>query len=85
MYSQSMLGNMDYRSWLIKCRSHCLHVLQGTAAFIASAWATHAAACRAHGLALLAPSRSLLLAGCVTLWGARLAGCVLTWGKFLKT
>lgn len=79
MYSQSDCGDMDWHSWLIKrCRSHCLHALQGTAAFIASAWATHAAACRAHGLALLAPSRSLLLAGCVTLWGARLAGCVLT-------
>lgn len=48
--------------------------MKGTTAFVASAWATHAAACRAHGRALLAPSRSLLLAGCVTLWGARLAG-----------
>ncbi|KAK9826118.1 hypothetical protein WJX81_004958 [Elliptochloris bilobata] len=55
-------------------QSHKVTDLTGTSAFIASAWFTHAAACRAHGLALLAPSRSLLLAGCVTLWGVRLAG-----------
>ena len=48
--------------------------VQGTTAFIASAWATHAASCRAHGLGLFQPSKSLFLAGAVTLWGTRLAG-----------
>ena len=48
--------------------------LQGTTAFIASAWATHAASCRVHNLGLLQPSKSLFLAGAVTLWGTRLAG-----------
>ena len=67
------------------CRQSCAHsgnpfqkvctlCVQGTTAFIASAWATHAASCRAHGLGLFQPSKSLFLAGAVTLWGTRLAG-----------
>ncbi|KAK9828482.1 hypothetical protein WJX72_000234 [[Myrmecia] bisecta] len=55
-------------------KSHKLTDLTGTTAFIASAWTTHIINCKAHGLQLLAPSKSLLLAGCVTLWGVRLAG-----------
>ena len=51
-----------------------MHWLQGTSAFIASAWATHAASCRVHNLGLFQPSKSLFLAGAVTLWGTRLAG-----------
>jgi steroid 5-alpha reductase family enzyme len=48
--------------------------LQGTTAFIGSVWATHALHCSAHSLSLLQPSKSLLLAAMVSLWGARLAG-----------
>eukprot|EP00887_Chlorella_sp_A99_P007495 scaffold2.g7495.t1 len=55
-------------------QSHKITDLTGTAAFAASAWATHAAACRALGAPLFAPSRGLLLAGCVSLWAARLGG-----------
>ena len=69
----------------MRCRQSCIRSgspchearmprLQGTTAFIASAWATHAASCRAHGLGLFQPSKSLFLAGAVTLWGTRLAG-----------
>ena len=43
-------------------------------AFIGSAWATHFIGCRAAGVALLAPTKGLLMTGLVTLWGARLAG-----------
>lgn len=39
-----------------------------------SAWFTHAMACKAAGVGLLAPSKSLLLTCLVTAWGARLAG-----------
>jgi steroid 5-alpha reductase family enzyme len=55
-------------------QSHKITDLTGTAAFAASAWATHSAACRALGTPLLAPSRGVLLAGCVSLWAARLGG-----------
>ncbi|BDA45900.1 hypothetical protein COCOBI_07-6870 [Coccomyxa sp. Obi] len=55
-------------------RSHKITDLTGTTAFVASAWATHAATCEAHNLRLFQPSKSLFLAGAVTLWGARLAG-----------
>ncbi|EIE22535.1 DUF1295-domain-containing protein [Coccomyxa subellipsoidea C-169] len=55
-------------------RSHKITDLTGTTAFIASAWATHAAACHMHNLRLFQPSKSLFLAGAVTLWGTRLAG-----------
>ena len=48
--------------------------LQGTSAFIASVWATHAFHCSANSLSLLQPSKSLLLTAMVSLWGARLAG-----------
>ena len=47
---------------------------QGTLAFTASTWVTHAHVCRAHGLRLLQPSKSLLLTACVTLWATRLGG-----------
>ena len=47
---------------------------QGTSAFIGSAWLTHSMACKAMGIGLLAPSKSLLLTCLVTAWGARLAG-----------
>ena len=56
------------------CLCNPLLCLQGTTAFIASAWATHAASCRVHNLGLFQPSKSLFLAGAVTLWGTRLAG-----------
>ncbi|EFN53044.1 hypothetical protein CHLNCDRAFT_137283 [Chlorella variabilis] len=55
-------------------QSHKITDLTGTAAFAASAWATHAAAARAMGTPLLAPSRGSLLAGCVSLWALRLGG-----------
>lgn len=55
-------------------QSHKITDLTGTAAFAASAWATHHAACRAAGTPLLAPGRGVLLAGCVSLWAARLGG-----------
>ena len=48
--------------------------LQGTGAFIASAWATHAAACHANGLRLLQPSRSLFLAGKTTKYFCTVSG-----------
>ena len=48
--------------------------MQGTSAFIGSAWFTHSMACKAAGIGLLAPSKSLLLTCLVTAWGARLAG-----------
>ena len=48
--------------------------VQGTSAFIGSAWFTHSVACKAMGVGLLAPSKSLLLTCLVTAWGARLAG-----------
>jgi steroid 5-alpha reductase family enzyme len=57
----------------LPCETACASA-QGTSAFIASAWATHAAACHANGLRLFQPSKSLFLAGAVTLWGTRLAG-----------
>ena len=49
-------------------------LLQGTGSFVASAWTTHAVACRLQGLTLLQPSKSLLVTTCVTLWGLRLGG-----------
>ena len=49
-------------------------LLQGTGSFVASAWTTHAVACRMQGLTLLQPSKSLLVTTCVTLWGLRLGG-----------
>ncbi|KAK9806590.1 hypothetical protein WJX73_005474 [Symbiochloris irregularis] len=55
-------------------KSHKVTDLTGTSAFVGSAWATHYLACKATGMALLAPSKSLLMTGMVTLWGARLAG-----------
>lgn len=55
-------------------QSHRITDLCGTAAFAASAFATHAAAAKALGVPLLAPTRGALLAGCVSLWGLRLGG-----------
>ncbi|KAL4855947.1 hypothetical protein ACK3TF_003705 [Chlorella vulgaris] len=55
-------------------QSHKVTDLTGTAAFAASAWTTHAAAARATGTSLFAPTRNALLAGCVSLWAARLGG-----------
>lgn len=52
----------------------CHVLLQGTGSFVASAWTTHAVACRLQGLTLLQPSKSLLVTTCVTLWGLRLGG-----------
>lgn len=48
--------------------------VQGTSAFIGSAWATHYIGCKAAGISLLSPTKGLLMTGLVTLWGARLAG-----------
>ncbi|PSC67318.1 hypothetical protein C2E20_8998 [Micractinium conductrix] len=55
-------------------QSHKITDLTGTAAFAASAWATRAAAARALGEPLLAPTRGALLASCVSLWALRLGG-----------
>ena len=68
------------RLWGQTCKVNCrplvmCHVLlQGTGSFVASAWTTHAVACRLQGLTLLQPSKSLLVTTCVTLWGLRLGG-----------
>eukprot|EP00732_Lithocolla_globosa_P006341 Lithocolla_globosa_v1_NODE_7296_length_966_cov_28.228321.p1 type:complete len:279 gc:universal NODE_7296_length_966_cov_28.228321:921-85(-) len=54
-------------------QSHKITDLTGTTAFIASAWMTHRMATQAAKVPLLSLTPSLLMTGCVTLWGARLA------------
>lgn len=55
-------------------KTHKVTDITGTGSFVASAWTTHAVACRLQGLTLLQPSKSLLVTTCVTLWGLRLGG-----------
>lgn len=64
-------------------RSHALTDLCGTAGFVAGAWATHGAACRAAGRRLLAPTRGLALTLAVSAWAARLGGHL--FARVLKT
>lgn len=54
--------------------THAVTDLAGTSAFVASAWATHAAAAAAGGVALFAPTRGFALTAVVTAWGVRLGG-----------
>ena len=64
-------------------QSHALTDLCGTAGFVAGAWATHGAACRAAGRRLLAPTRGLALTLAVSAWAARLGGHL--FARVLKT
>ena len=67
-------------------QSHKITDLCGTSAFIASAWATHAAACKAAGRPVAgrgAPGRSLALTLLTTAWGVRLSAYL--FGRVLKT
>jgi steroid 5-alpha reductase family enzyme len=54
--------------------THAVTDLAGTSAFVASAWATHAAAAAAGGVGLFAPTRGFALTAVVTAWGVRLGG-----------
>ena len=52
--------------------THAVTDLSGTAAFVASSWATWAAAARAGGIPLVSATRGFALTAVVTGWGLRL-------------
>jgi steroid 5-alpha reductase family enzyme len=76
--SASVIAAVNGAGFLVTAatQSHKVTDLCGTSAFIASGWATHAAAARAAGRPILgrgAPGRSLALTILTTAWGVRLS------------
>lgn len=76
--SASVIAAVNGAGFLVTAatQSHKVTDLCGTSAFIASAWATHAAACKAAGRPIAgrgAPGRSLALTLLTTAWGVRLS------------
>jgi steroid 5-alpha reductase family enzyme len=86
--SASVIAAVNGAGFLVTAatQSHKVTDLAGTSAFIASAWATHAAAARSAGRPVLgrgAPGRSLALTLLTTAWGVRLSSYL--FGRVLKT